>query len=134
MREYASELPGVIRKRAAHVVSENARVLASVEALNQGQVERFGDLMNQSHDSLRDLYEVSCKELDILVNSARQVTGVYGSRMTGGGFGGCTVSLVADEALGEFLDRVPREYEAQTGINPDIYVCTPEAGAEILQG
>jgi len=132
LTQYGDELPEVVLKRAEHVVAENTRVLESVDALNRNQIEHFGELINQSHDSLRDLYEVSCEELDILVDAARQVPGVYGTRMTGGGFGGCTVSLVAEDALDEFLERVPADYKSRTGITPEIYICTPKAGAEIL--
>ncbi|HEY9855955.1 MAG TPA: galactokinase, partial [Stenomitos sp.] len=89
-----SRLPHPVHARALHVVSENARVLKSVEALEAGDLDRFGSLMNQSHESLKSDFEVSCPEIDLLVSLARGVTGTYGSRITGGGFGGCTVSLV----------------------------------------
>ena len=99
----ASFLPPTVRRRAEHVVFEDERVLKSVEALRAGKIAAFGQLMNQSHESLRENYEVSCRELDAMVDAARKVPGVYGSRMTGAGFGGCTVSMVADEAV----DGVP---------------------------
>jgi galactokinase len=131
-RRYGRDLPPTVRRRAEHVIMENGRVLESVEALRQNNLSLFGKLMNQSHESLRDKYEVSCRELDALVESALRIPGVYGSRMTGAGFGGCTVSLVKDEAVDEFLKRVPQEYRARIGITPVVYVCTPEHGAEIL--
>lgn len=131
-RKYGSELPPTVRRRAQHVITENARVLESIDALRHGKLAVFGRLMNQSHESLRDMYEVSCRELDVLVEAAWKIRGVYGSRMTGAGFGGCTVSLVADDAVEEFLDRVPWEYRARIGVTPNIYVCTPEGGAEVI--
>lgn len=131
-RRYGSFLPPTVRRRAEHVVYEDERVLKSVEALRAGKIDSFGRLMNQSHESLRDNYQVSCRELDAMVDAARKVSGVYGSRMTGAGFGGCTVSIVADEAVEEFLKRVPEEYKARIGVNPAVYVCTPESGAEVL--
>ena len=132
LKEYGRQLPPTIRRRAEHVVTEDDRVLKSVDALKKGDLTLFGKLMNQSHESLKDLYEVSCRELDALVEAAMKVTGVYGSRMTGAGFGGCTVSLVADEAVETFLERVPIEYRARIGVTPTMYVCTPEGGAEVL--
>ena len=131
-KKYGSEIPPTVRRRAEHVVSENDRVLKSVQALKKGDVETFGKLMNKSHESLRDLYEVSCRELDVLVESAWRVPGVYGSRMTGAGFGGCTVSMVANDAVEDFLERVPLEYRARIGVTPLVYVCTPESGAEVM--
>ncbi|MHB1001518.1 MAG: galactokinase [Armatimonadota bacterium] len=129
---YGSELPPTIRRRAEHVIRENDRVIEGAEALKSGDIERFGQFMNQSHDSLRDLYEVSCRELDVMVDSALKIPGVYGSRMTGAGFGGCTVSLVKDNALEEFLEKVPEDYRARIGVVPTMHVCTPENGAEVL--
>lgn len=113
----------VLRRRAKHVVEENARVLASVEALTQNDLEQFGELMNQSHDSLRDLYEVSCFELDVMVEEARNINGTLGSRMTGAGFGGCTVSLVHEDAVELFVNQVGKIYEERTGLKPEFYVC-----------
>ena len=101
----------VIRKRVEHVVYENERVLESVKALKNNDLIQFGKLMNESHNSLRDLYEVTGDELDTLVEEARKINGVLGSRMTGAGFGGCTVSLVRDDSIDEFISRVGQEYE-----------------------
>jgi len=124
-------LPEVVRRRCRHVIRENQRVLDSVEALRQGDLAEFGRLMNESHRSLRDDYQVSCRELDVMVEVAQRVEGVYGSRMTGAGFGGCTVSLVEAEAVGRFRDQVARDYAAATGIEPGIYVCRAEDGVGI---
>src|SRR5207248_3304197 len=109
------------------------RVIESVDALKKGDVNRFGILMNQSHDSLRDDYEVSCRELDILVESAREVDGLYGSRMTGAGFGGCTVSLVDESAVESFKKHVGARYTSETGITPRFYVCKAVDGAKRLE-
>lgn len=112
----------IAKKRARHVVGEVARTAEAVEALKQGKIELFGELMTASHVSLRDDYEVTGKELDSLAEAAWQVEGVLGSRMTGGGFGGCTVSLVRDEAIETFKAFVGKEYEAKTGLKADFYV------------
>lgn len=132
-RKYGMDLPPTVRRRAEHIVHENDRVLESAKLLKQGNIKGFGKLMNESHISLRDLYEVSCRELNVMVEAAWNVEGVYGSRMTGAGFGGCTVSLVDDSAVDDFLKRVSNEYKARIGIAPKLYVCTPENGAEQLE-
>jgi galactokinase len=126
--EYEGQLPENVRKRCRHIVYENERVLRSVAALRAGDLNAFGRLMNESHISLRDDYEVSCLELDIMAEAAWKVDGVYGSRMTGAGFGGCTVSLVAEEAIEDFQAQVAAGYEEATGIAPQIYVCRAEHG------
>jgi len=131
---YGSDLPEVIYRRSRHIITENARVLAADVALEKGDLAAFGQLMNDSHRSLRDDYEVSCKELDLMVDLARQVRGVYGARMTGGGFGGCTVNLVAAENLEEFKEAVAQGYETATGIAPEIYVCSAAEGVEEVMG
>jgi galactokinase len=125
---YQGDLPGVVRRRCRHVVYENERVLRSVEALRGNDLATFGRLMNASHVSLRDDYQVSCRELNVMVEAAWQVEGVYGSRLTGAGFGGCTVSLVAGEAVERFRAHVAAEYRAATGVEPQIYVCAVEDG------
>ena len=112
----------IAKKRARHVVGEVARTAQAVEALKQGKIALFGELMTASHVSLRDDYEVTGKELDSLAEAAWQVEGVLGSRMTGGGFGGCTVSLVRDEAIETFKAFVGKEYEEKTGLKADFYV------------
>jgi galactokinase len=130
--EYQGQLPENVRRRCRHIVYENERVLRGVAALQAGDLVAFGRLMNESHASLRDDYEVSCPELDIMAEAAWKVEGVYGSRMTGAGFGGCTVSLVAEEAVESFRNRVAAAYEEATDIVPQIYVCRAEDGVSRL--
>jgi galactokinase len=122
-------LPATIYKRCRHVAGENQRVLDAAVALEQGNLQRLGDLMSESHQSLRDDYEVSCPELDLLVEAAGHAAGVYGARMTGGGFGGCTVNLVALEAVAGFAENIVSSYHKQTGLVPEIHVCTASQGA-----
>ena len=110
-----------VYRRCRHVIRENARVLEGYEALGRGDPARFGELMLASHESLRADFEVSCEELDLLVRIANRAPGIYGSRMTGGGFGGCTVNLVRREQAGEFGEAVKREYRKATGIEAEIY-------------
>lgn len=112
----------VIRKRVEHVVYENQRVLDSVKALKEGNLVLFGELMNQSHDSLRDLYEVTGLELDTLVDEARKQEGVLGSRMTGAGFGGCTVSLVENSRIDDFIESVGKAYKEKIGYEASFYI------------
>ena len=118
----------VRRKRARHAVCENQRTIRAVEALKADDVALFGQLMNASHVSLRDDYEVTGVELDTLVEEAWKVEGVIGSRMTGAGFGGCTVSIVRDEAIDAFIDQVGKAYEAKIGYKADFYVVEVEDG------
>jgi galactokinase len=125
---YADSLPETIRRRCNHVITENARTLAAVEALELGDLDRFGKLMYASHESLRRDYEVSCRELDLLVDIASRCDGVFGARMTGGGFGGCAVNLVAPDFVNEFLTTISLEYEKETGARPDFHVCQASAG------
>lgn len=125
-----NDLPGVIYRRCRHVITENARVLEAARALEQGDLEAFGRLMNESHSSLRDDYAVSCKELDLMVELAARVEGIYGARMTGGGFGGCTVNLVKAEYVEDFKRAVAQGYEKEMGLAPKIYVCNAAEGAE----
>jgi len=122
----------VVRDRARHVVEEIDRVIRSIAVLKENDLEAFGKLMNASHDSLRDLYEVTGAELDALVDAAREVPGVLGSRMTGAGFGGCTVSLVHEDSIEAFKTEVGRKYAAATGLTADFYVCTIGNGVEEL--
>jgi galactokinase len=132
LEEHRTLLREVIYRRCRHVVSENERVLAAASALQDRDVVRFGDLMNQSHQSLKDDYEVSCAELDLMVELARKAEGVYGARMTGGGFGGSTVNLVSIENVDEFQKQISVGYEKETGLTPEIYVCKAVKGAEEL--
>jgi galactokinase len=130
LHTYGSELPEVIFRRCRHVVSENQRVLEAARALRSDDLEVFGDLMYASHSSLRDDFEVSCFELDLMVDLASHLPGVRGARMTGGGFGGCTVNLVnADEAR-NFGRDIASQYEEQTGVHPEIYITVPSVGVE----
>ncbi|MCL6509531.1 MAG: galactokinase [Anaerolineae bacterium] len=124
-----SELPNLIAQRAAHVIHENQRVLDAVAALRAGDVATFGRLMNHSHDSLRDLYQVSSKELDAVVDIARSVPGVHGARMTGAGFGGCAIALVEDGRVGELTQAIERDYPQRTGRQPKVYPCVASDGA-----
>ncbi|MBN2214092.1 MAG: galactokinase [Bacteroidales bacterium] len=121
-----------ILKRARHVITEIQRTKDAVSALKSGNLKKFGVLMNGSHDSLRDDYEVTGIELDTLVEEARKVEGVIGSRMTGAGFGGCTVSLVAESAIDEFIDKVGRNYHTRTGLKADFYTADIGDGARKL--
>jgi len=123
-------LPTTIYRRCRHVVTENQRVLDAAKALQSADAERFGHLMYRSHTSLRDDYEVSCRELDLLVDLASSRQGVYGARMTGGGFGGCTVNLVRADASTSFQEYLAKAYWEATGITPEIYVCEPAQGAQ----
>jgi galactokinase len=130
LEAHADGLSEVVYRRCRHVITENARVLSAGDALEQGDLERFGELMAESHLSLRDDYEVSSEELDLMVEIAERLDGVYGARMTGGGFGGCTVNLVAEHRVEEFTKRVSQEYESATSLSPEIYICTAANGAE----
>ncbi|WP_141336663.1 galactokinase [Paenibacillus sp. tmac-D7] len=112
----------VVKRRARHVAEEIDRVLQSIEVLERGDLAAFGRLMNGSHESLRDLYEVTGFELDSMVEAAWQVPGVLGARMTGAGFGGCTVSLVHEDSIDRFIDEVGRLYEDKTGLKASFYV------------
>ena len=129
LKRYGDDLSEVIYRRCRHVITENARVLAAAKSLEGGDLEGFGSLMNESHRSLRDDYEVSCEELDVMVELAQNVRGVYGARMTGGGFGGCTVNLVNMENVEEFQRTVAQGYTVATGLVPEIYVCSAAEGA-----
>ena len=140
--KYEGKLPALTQKRCRYVIEENTRVLNAVSTLkarNQQTAEKvddpliaFGRLMNASHKGLRDDYEVSSPELDLLTDIARSVDGVIGTRMTGAGFGGCTVSIVHRDALETFRTRVMAEYHKQTNIEPEIYICNVSNGAQIF--
>lgn len=119
-------------KRAKHAVYENQRTITAVKALKEGDIKKFGELMNQSHVSLRDDYEVSCKEIDLLVELSWNTPGVIGSRITGGGFGGCTVSIVKNEAVDEFIKNVGEAYVDKFGYEAEFYVVNIGGGASRL--
>jgi galactokinase len=125
-------LSNILYKRALHVITENARVRDATEALRAEDLERFGKRMAESHASLRDLYEVSCAELDLMVEQAHGQEGVYGARMTGGGFGGSTINLVESRFADAFRENMARGYEKETGIVPQIYICAAAEGAGAL--
>ncbi len=123
------ELPAIVAKRCRHVISENQRVLHSQTCLAANDLAGFARLMNESHNSLRDDYEVSCGELDLLVDLARSHTACLGSRMTGGGFGGCTVNLVRLDQVDAFIEQIQSAYSFRTGLHPQVYICMPSQGA-----
>ena len=123
-------LPVTVSRRCRHVVTENQRVQEAAKALQSSDADRFGHLMCQSHASLRDDYQVSCRELDLLFDLASSSPGVYGARMTGGGFGGCTVNLLRADACDSFKEHISRAYREATSIVPEIYVCEPGQGAQ----
>jgi galactokinase len=127
-----ADLEPLLAKRARHVVGENERVLATVAALETGDLETAGRLLGASHASLRDLYEVSSTELDALVEIAEAVPGVYGSRLTGAGFGGCTVTLVRREAVRALSEAVAESYPRRTGLSPTVFEVRPAQGARVL--
>ncbi len=124
-----SLLSETVFRRCRHVIGENERTLQAAEALSSGNATEMGRLMSASHRSLRDDYQVSCGELDILVESAEAQSGVLGARMTGGGFGGCTVNLVKRDSFDSFRAKVSREYQVKTGITPEIFAAHASAGA-----
>lgn len=133
LERFGNDLPDPIRKRARHVVSENVRVLEAAAALESADLARFGALMRESHRSLRDDYEVSCDELDLMVELANKADGVYGSRMTGGGFGGCTINLVDSKSVDSFRQNVASSYRKATTREPEIYVCSASQGVKRVE-
>jgi len=127
-----TRLPELVYRRCRHVVTENERTQAAAKALEAGDLAEFGRLMAASHASLRDDYEVSCPELDLMVGLAKREPGVLGARMTGGGFGGCTINLVQARHSEQVQQSLARKYEAQSGRRPEIYACRAAAGAARL--
>jgi galactokinase len=125
----ADSMPKVIARRARHVISEIERVKLFVNAARRNDLERMGQLFVESHLSLQHDYEVSCAELDFLVDTAIGIEGVYGARMTGGGFGGCTVNLVRPDARGKFEEVIARTYNERFSMIPNIFLCRPSGGA-----
>ncbi len=132
LSDHASELEPVILQRVRHVVSEIARTQEAVEVLRNGDLGRFGQLMNASHDSLRDDYAVSSRELDWIVDKCRAHEGVLGARMTGAGFGGCTIALVKRKNAQTLVDTLPDAYQAATGLTARAWICDAEDGARVL--
>jgi galactokinase len=129
---HKNDIPETIWKRCCHVVRENQRTLDAARALADGDLKRIGELMLESHCSLRDLYEVSCAELDIMVEAAQGLPGFCGGRMTGGGFGGCTINLVRQKDAEDFAIQIAERYRRATGIDPQIYRCSAEDGAGMV--
>jgi len=127
--EHEKDIPEKIFKRCRHVVQENARVQEGARRLRAGDLNGFGALMRESHRSLRDLYEVSCEELDLMAEAAEGLPGYYGGRMTGGGFGGCTLNLVESAKADAFAEAIARRYQRATGIEPAVYICSTADGA-----
>lgn len=130
LERFRDKLPEVTYKRCRHVISENSRAVEAAQELEQGDLYTVGELMRGSHRSLRDDYEVSCEELDLMADLANQANGVYGARMTGGGFGGCTVNLVQASRVDSFKATVAKGYADAFGNAPEIYVCSAAQGAE----
>jgi galactokinase len=129
LQQHARWLPELLLRRARHVVTENERALVARKALERGDLTAFGALMRKSHASLRDDYEVSCTELDVMTELANDFEGCFGARMTGGGFGGCTINLVRMAQVEKFSEYMHDAYERATGIAPEIYSCTAAEGA-----
>lgn len=127
--EAGSSLPSNVLKRARHVVTEDVRVEEFEAAAAAGDIRRMGELFVASHRSLQHDYEVSCEELDFLVDTALGIDGIYGARMTGGGFGGCTVSMMRPEAVERFGERISAAYKGKFGVRPQVFLCRPSAGA-----
>lgn len=128
----SSHLPPLIEKRARHVVEEIERCQKAVPLLMQGEIAAFGQMMDDCHVSLRDLYEVSIPELNLMVEIAHSLPGCYGARLTGAGFGGCTVNLVEKGQASEFAHRLARQYQEETNLHPEIYICRASDGARLL--
>jgi len=133
LEAFRAELPEAIYRRCRHVISENDRVLRGADALRSDDLRTFGMLMADSHRSLRDNYEVSCPELDLMVELANEVEGVIGARMTGGGFGGCTINLVESDRVDAVKQHVASRYFEAIGKDPEIYVCTAASAAARAQ-
>ena len=130
----AVELPERLRRRARHIVTENARVQAAAQALRAGNLPELGRLMDASHRSMDEDFAISCDEINLMVNLARRQKGVHGARMTGGGFGGCTINLVEKSALANFVKNMAAQYQLATGLAPEIYVGQAADGAGEIVG
>lgn len=129
LEEHRKDLPETIYRRCLHVVQENQRVQDGAQRLTEGDLHGFGELMRASHRSLRDLYEVSCRELNVMVEVAEGLPGYYGGRMTGGGFGGSTVNLVNASDAAAFAEQIAERYQQKTGTEPLVYICSAAGGA-----
>ncbi len=129
---FSHQLPGLVEKRARHVVEEVERSKRAIPLLQQGNIQEFGRIMNDCHVSLRDLYEVSIPQLNCMVEIAQSLPGCLGARLTGAGFGGCTVNLVEKSAVESFAVELAARYEAQSGLKPEIYICQASNGASLI--
>jgi len=132
LTEKGKGLDEVVYRRARHIVTEDQRVLDAIEAMRAGNVVKLGQLLDASHVSMRDDFEITNEALNIMVRIARRQAGCYGARMTGGGFGGCAMALVDAGNAGNFAASVAREYQAETGLTPSVYVCHASQGAEVV--
>lgn len=128
----SDQLPGLVERRARHVVEEIERSQRAIPLLEQGRIHEFGQIMNECHASLRDLYEVSIPELNTMVEIAQGLPGCFGARLTGAGFGGCTANLVEKASAQTFAAELARQYEAKTGLKPEIYICKASDGARLV--
>ncbi|MDP6116140.1 MAG: galactokinase, partial [Planctomycetota bacterium] len=129
---YGPMLQPPVRERVKHIVTENQRVDECADSMADRNIVRAGVLLDASHNSLRDDYGVSCKEIDLLVEIAWNTRMVFGARMAGQGFGGVTVNLVEPEGVANFCNTITRQYRARTELTPNVYVCQPDKGAELL--
>lgn len=133
LERWGHEMPDNVLRRCRHVITENLRTEAAADALEKGNLRRLGDLMAAAHVSYRDDFEASCEEADLMVESAQKLPGLIGARLTGGGFGGCTVNLVEQRRAGEFAEALKEEYRTATGIVAEIYRCHASAGAHAVE-
>jgi galactokinase len=132
LEQWGAEMPGNVLRRCRHIITENLRTVAAADALAAGNLKKLGDLMAAAHASYRDDFEASCEEADTMVEAAQRLPGLVGARLTGGGFGGCTVNLVHAELAQDFAARLYDEYRARTGIDAEIYRCHASAAAHAL--
>jgi galactokinase len=133
LERWGEEMPENVLRRSRHVVTENLRTVAAADALEAGNLKRLGNLMAAAHASYRDDFEASCEEADIMVAAANHLPGLIGARLTGGGFGGCTVNLVETDKAAEFAARLGEDYHAATGIVAEIYRCHASAAAHAVE-
>jgi galactokinase len=133
LTQHRGVLSDTLYRRCRHVITENERVRKVAELFERGTTDGLGELMAASHESMRDDYEISCAELDVMVEIAGRQRGLYGARMTGGGFGGCTINFVDADNAAEFQRHVSAEYESAIGLRPDIYICEASQGAELVE-
>jgi galactokinase len=134
LEKWGGEMPDNVLRRCRHVVTENVRTVAAADALEAGNLMKLGNLMAAAHASYRDDFEASCEEADIMVAAANRLPGLIGARLTGGGFGGCTVNLVETEKATEFAARLGEDYRVATGIVAEIYRCHASAAAHAVEG